>query len=139
MVPRCPGDGVCRAGTRGRTTACRIASRAAHDGIGLPRSCTMEETGLASSAVSRRSYLDSQGESMANAFYVTTPIYYVNAEPHLGSAYTTLIADMLARYHRLFGDDTYFLTGTDEHGDRIAQIAAAAGTTPQEYADRISA
>jgi methionyl-tRNA synthetase len=76
---------------------------------------------------------------MATTFYVTTPIYYVNAEPHLGSAYTTLIADMLTRYHRLFGDDAYFLTGTDEHGDRIAQIAAAAGVTPQEYADRISA
>ncbi len=76
---------------------------------------------------------------MSNGFYVTTPIYYVNAEPHLGSAYTTIIADVLARYHRLFGDDTYFLTGTDEHGDRIAQIAEAAGTTPQEYADRISA
>ncbi|GAC1435062.1 MAG: methionine--tRNA ligase [Chloroflexota bacterium] len=76
---------------------------------------------------------------MAHPFYVTTPIYYVNAEPHLGSAYTTVIADILARYHRLFGDDTYFLTGTDEHGDKIANMAREAGVAPGDYADRISA
>src|SRR4030065_53083 len=50
-------------------------------------------------------------------FYVTTPIYYVNATPHLGHAYTTILADATARFHRLFGDEVYFLTGTDEHGD----------------------
>ncbi len=71
-------------------------------------------------------------------FYVTTPIYYVNALPHSGHAYTTIVADTAARYHRLAGRRVYFLTGTDEHGDKIARAAAAAGETPQAYADRIS-
>ncbi|PYM19808.1 MAG: methionine--tRNA ligase [Candidatus Rokuibacteriota bacterium] len=73
-----------------------------------------------------------------SAFYLTTPIYYVNAQAHLGHAYTTIVADAMARYHRLAGDDTFLLTGTDEHGDKIAQAAAAAGVSPQEYTDRIS-
>jgi methionyl-tRNA synthetase len=72
-------------------------------------------------------------------FYVTTPIYYVNDAPHVGHAYTTVIADALARWHRLVGDDTYFLTGTDEHGLKVAQSAAEAGITPQEQADRNAA
>jgi len=71
-------------------------------------------------------------------FYLTTPIYYVNAAPHSGHAYTTIVADTVARYHRLAGRRVYFLTGTDEHGDKIAQAAARAGETPQAYADRIS-
>jgi methionyl-tRNA synthetase len=74
-----------------------------------------------------------------STFYLTTPIYYVNASPHLGHAYTTILADAMARYRRLRGDDTFLLTGTDEHGDKIAQAAAAAGVTPQAYADRIAA
>jgi len=74
-----------------------------------------------------------------DAFYVTTPIYYVNAPPHSGHAYTTIVADTVARYHRLAGRQVYFLTGTDEHGDKIAQAAARANETPQAYADRISA
>ena len=74
----------------------------------------------------------------AELFYVTTPIYYVNAAPHSGHAYTTIVADTVARYHRLAGRRVYFLTGTDEHGDKIAQAAARAGETPQAYADRIS-
>ena len=56
---------------------------------------------------------------MSDTFYVTTPIYYVNAAPHIGHTYTTVIVDTVARYHRLAGDDTSFLTGTDEHGDKI--------------------
>ena len=56
-------------------------------------------------------------------FYVTTPIYYVNAEPHIGHAYTTVIADFLTRWHRLAGYESYFLTGTDEHGEKIWQAA----------------
>ena len=72
-------------------------------------------------------------------FYLTTPIYYVNATPHLGHAYTTIVADAAARWHRLVGDRVWFLTGTDEHGERIAQVAAAAGVTPQAYTDRIAA
>jgi len=70
--------------------------------------------------------------------YITTPIYYVNAEPHLGHTYTTVVGDTLKRYYRALGYETYFLTGTDEHGDKIAQAAAAGGTDPQSYVDRIS-
>ncbi|OIQ52002.1 Methionine--tRNA ligase [Pseudodesulfovibrio hydrargyri] len=71
-------------------------------------------------------------------FYITTPIYYVNAKPHLGHAYTTTVADSLNRFHRLMGEETYFLTGTDEHGDKIVQAAESNGQTPQEYVDVIS-
>jgi len=71
-------------------------------------------------------------------FYLTTPIYYVNARPHLGHACTTIMADAMCRYHRLAGDRVYLLTGTDEHGERIAQVAAKAGKTPQAYADEIA-
>ena len=71
-------------------------------------------------------------------FYITTPIYYVNAEPHIGNAYTTLAADILNRYHKLFGDESYFLTGTDEHGSKVAESAEEKGLTPQELCDRNS-
>ncbi len=71
-------------------------------------------------------------------YYVTTPIYYVNAEPHLGHAYTTIAADILARYHRQKGDDVFFLTGTDEHGTKIAQAAEARGRTPREHVDEMA-
>ena len=73
-----------------------------------------------------------------STFYLTTPIYYVNARPHLGHACTTIMADAMCRYRRLRGERVYLLTGTDEHGERIAQVAAAAGATPQAYADEIS-
>ncbi len=73
-----------------------------------------------------------------NKIYITTPLYYVNAEPHLGHTYTTVVADTLKRYYRAIGYDAFLLTGTDEHGDKIAQAAAANGATPKEYADRIS-
>ncbi len=72
-------------------------------------------------------------------FYLTTPIYYVNARPHIGHAYTTIAADVIARRHRLLGDDTFFLTGTDEHGQKIERSAAAAGIPPQQFADQVSA
>ncbi len=71
-------------------------------------------------------------------FYVTTPIYYVNDAPHIGHAYTTITADALARWHRLVGDDVFFLTGTDEHGLKVARAAQANGITPKEQADRTS-
>lgn len=71
--------------------------------------------------------------------YITTPIYYVNASPHIGHAYTTIVADVMSRYYRLSGYKTFFLTGTDEHGDKIAEAARNAGITPKEYADQISA
>ena len=70
-------------------------------------------------------------------FYITTPIYYVNDEPHLGHAYTTIIADVFARYHRFAGDDVLFLTGTDEHGQKVAQAAKARGVDPQDHCDEM--
>ncbi|MGH7318836.1 MAG: methionine--tRNA ligase [Candidatus Rokuibacteriota bacterium] len=81
----------------------------------------------------------SSAHSPRPVFYLTTPIYYVNATPHLGHAYTTIVADAMCRYRRLAGDEVFFLTGTDEHGDKIAQAAATAGETPQAYTDRIAA
>ncbi len=73
------------------------------------------------------------------SFYVTTPIYYVNAAPHLGHAYTTIAADVLARHHRQRGEQVFFLTGTDEHGEPVADAAHALGIEPQELADRNAA
>ncbi|MEZ0575637.1 methionine--tRNA ligase [Halodesulfovibrio aestuarii] len=71
-------------------------------------------------------------------FYITTPIYYVNAKPHLGHAYTTIIADTMKRFQQMMGKETFFLTGTDEHGDKIVQAADKNNCTPQEYVDQIS-
>ena len=70
------------------------------------------------------------------AFYVTTPIYYVNAAPHLGHAYTTIAADVLARHMRQRGEEVFFLTGTDEHGEPVALAAEREGITPKELGDR---
>jgi methionyl-tRNA synthetase len=72
-------------------------------------------------------------------FYVTTPIYYVNDVPHLGNAYATIVADAMARWHRLAGDDVWYLTGTDEHGLKALRTAEAQGMSPKEWADRTSA
>lgn len=72
-------------------------------------------------------------------FYLTTPIYYVNARPHIGHAYTTVIADAVARRHRMLGHETILLTGTDEHGQKIERSAAAAGISPQQFATQVSA
>ncbi len=74
-----------------------------------------------------------------SVFYITTPIYYVNDRPHLGHAYTTILADCLNRFHRLKSEETFFLTGTDEHGDKIVQAAEANKESPQSYVNRISA
>ncbi len=76
---------------------------------------------------------------MADSFYVTTPIYYVNAVPHLGTFYTTTVADAFARYHRARRHETYFLTGTDEHGQKIERMAREQGQTPKAYCDGIVA
>jgi methionyl-tRNA synthetase len=76
---------------------------------------------------------------VSEPFYLTTPIYYVNDAPHLGHAYTTILADTMTRYRRLAGDEAFFLTGTDEHGDKIAQAAARAGIGAQAMADQNSA
>ena len=76
---------------------------------------------------------------MSKAFYVTTPIYYVNAEPHIGHTYTTVVADTLVRYHRLCGEKTFMLTGTDEHGEKVFEVARSAGCPwrrwPEHYSE----
>jgi methionyl-tRNA synthetase len=72
------------------------------------------------------------------SFYITTPIYYVNAPPHLGHAYSTIVADTISRFKRLCGEEVFFQTGTDEHGDKIVAAANRAGVSPKEYVDRIS-
>jgi methionyl-tRNA synthetase len=71
-------------------------------------------------------------------YYITTPIYYVSDPPHIGHAYTTIVADAIARYHRMRGDTTHFLTGTDEHGQKVARIAEERGKTTQAYVDEIA-
>lgn len=73
--------------------------------------------------------------NVSNKFYVTTPIYYVTARPHLGNLYSTLLADVAARYHKIAGQDVFFLTGTDEHGQKVAQAAEKAGMHPREFTD----
>ncbi len=75
---------------------------------------------------------------MPNPFYITTPIYYVNAKPHLGHAYTSIVVDVACRFHSMKKADTFFQTGTDEHGDKIERAAKTAGVTPKAYADKIS-
>ncbi len=73
-----------------------------------------------------------------NKFYITTPIYYANAEPHIGSAYTTIAGDIIARWHKLKGEDVFLLTGTDEHGQKIQEIAEKKGIEPKKFVDNIS-
>ncbi|SPF39482.1 Methionine--tRNA ligase [Candidatus Sulfotelmatobacter kueseliae] len=75
---------------------------------------------------------------MTRKFYITTPIYYVNAHPHIGHAYTTIACDTVARRQRMLGADTFFLTGTDEHGQKIERAAQAAGKTPQQFTDEVA-
>ena len=75
---------------------------------------------------------------MSESFYITTPIYYVNARPHIGHAYTTIVADVITRFHLMCGMDAYFLTGTDEHGDKIVRAAKKENMSPRTYVDRIS-
>ena len=72
-------------------------------------------------------------------FYITTPIYYPSAKLHIGNTYTTVAADAIARFKRLTGYDTFFLTGTDEHGQKIQRLAEGKGITPKEYVDEIVA
>ncbi|MGH9482272.1 MAG: class I tRNA ligase family protein, partial [Terriglobales bacterium] len=76
---------------------------------------------------------------MAEPFYLTTPLYYVNAAPHLGHAYSTIVADAMVRFQRQLGREAQFLTGTDEHGQKIQRAAEAAGVSPQQFADRVAA
>ena len=75
---------------------------------------------------------------MTKKFYITTPIYYVNDVPHIGHTCTTLVADIIARYHKLLGEEVFFLTGTDEHGAKIAEAAKKSGLTPKKFCDQVS-
>src|SRR5262249_28618111 len=77
-------------------------------------------------------------DTMPTRFYVTTPIYYINDVPHLGTAYTTIAADVLCRYHRARGHESRFMTGTDEHGLKVQRAAEEKGMSPQAFADEIS-
>src|SRR6478609_12221140 len=77
------------------------------------------------------------GTPGGKAFYVTTPIYYVSAAPHIGNAYTTVAGDVLTRWHRQRGEDVWFLTGTDEHGEKVLRSAEEHGFTPEEWTDRL--
>jgi len=82
--------------------------------------------------------MDKAQKKPGEPFFITTPIYYVNARPHIGHAYTTIVCDAIARRQRMLGKDVLFLTGTDEHGQKIERSASAAGTTPQKFADQVS-
>jgi methionyl-tRNA synthetase len=73
---------------------------------------------------------------MTQSFYITTPIYYVNGAPHIGPAYTSIATDVVARFKRLDGYDVFFLTGTDEHGQKVEKAAADAGVDPQAFTDQ---
>lgn len=100
-------------------------------------------TGVAKAA-SRSSLIPDQPvtyflETFVQPFYLTTPIYYVNAKPHLGHAYTTLVADSMIRFQRMLGREAFMTTGTDEHGDKIVQVAEKAGESPCEFCDAVSA
>ena len=73
-----------------------------------------------------------------NTFYLTTPIYYVNDKPHIGHAYTTILADVLTRFHRNTGKDTFFLTGLDEHGQKVQQAAEKRNIAPKDHCDEMA-
>src|SRR5271157_2618789 len=77
--------------------------------------------------------VDIDGSGSMNTFFLTTPIYYPNARPHVGSAYTTIVCDVLARYKHMCGCDVAYLTGTDEHGEKLERAASAAGMSPREF------
>ena len=72
------------------------------------------------------------------SFYITTPIYYINFKPHVGHAYTTIACDIIARYNKLLGNNVYFLSGTDEHGQKVEQAAINQSLKPQDFADKMS-
>ena len=78
-----------------------------------------------------------ESRAQAKSFFVTTPIYYVNDAPHIGHAYTTVAGDVITRWHRQRQEDVWYLTGTDEHGQKVMRTAEAHNTTPQDWADKL--
>ena len=131
---RLAGPGAARRGAPGVGAAPPTTPEAARSGAKPPRAAGRCVAASRLVAGGRPDPVDSLGA--IGAFYVTTPIYYVNAEPHLGHAYTSIAADILARHHRQRGDDVFFLTGTDEHGEPVALAAEKEGVTPRELGDR---
>ena len=125
---RALGAGACRSACAKRWPSCPSCSRAT-------RTCRSRSTTCCSSSLARLHLTLRLGSRSMSAFYVTTPIYYVNDGPHIGTAYTTIAADVLARYHRLRGEPTRFLTGTDEHGLKIERGAQEQGMAPQAFVD----
>src|SRR6266571_2137258 len=104
----------------------------------ITRASSRSSTACSRSIWSRATALRSLSEeAMARKFYLTTPIYYVNDQPHIGHTYTTVVADVIARFHRMLGQDVHFLTGTDEHGQKIERAAQAKGLRPIELADGV--
>jgi tRNA synthetases class I (M) len=97
------------------------------------RACSSSAAKMSAGAPS-----ESGAQSKGKPYYITTPIYYVNDKPHIGHAYTTLACDVLARFMRLDGRDVMFLTGTDEHGQKVQESAAKQGKSPQEFCDEVS-
>lgn len=94
---------------------------------------------FSTSTIKNENSIDSNSESNRDSFYITTPIYYVNGQPHLGHAYTSIASDVIARYQRYNSKQVFFLTGTDEHGQKVEQSALAANQSPLEFADTVSA
>lgn len=88
--------------------------------------------------ISKTRVFDGAGERDTSPFFISTPIYYVNGQPHLGHAYTSVVSDVIARFHRSDGREVYFLTGTDEHGQKVEQSAITADKTPIQFADEVS-
>lgn len=106
--------------------------------LGCQRPALLRRTGFLTSRLSSSTTTATSSEKTKDSFFVTTPIYYVNGEPHLGHAYTSVMADILARYHRKLGQSVFFLTGTDEHGQKVEASAIKAKKTPLQFADETS-
>ena len=82
--------------------------------------------------------MNSETSNQKNKFYITTAIAYASRKPHIGNVYEAILTDAVARFHRMKGEDVFFLTGTDEHGQKIEELAGAQGITPQAYVDRVA-
>src|SRR6188508_402550 len=106
-----------------------------------PRARAEDRASLATLQANRRNSAIAAGTMVhmasGDSFYITTPIFYVNDVPHIGHAYTEVATDVLARWHRQRGEDTWSLTGTDEHGQKILRTATANGVDPQAWADQL--
>src|SRR5271170_3877589 len=112
--------------------------RAGRRGQSRPQAGRARRLLHARSGVALKPLFQETGMPDGRPFYITTPIYYVNGKPHIGHAYTTIACDVVARFMRLDGRPVHFLTGTDEHGQKVEKSAAEAGLSPQEFCDEIA-